>query len=89
MGFLMKFFGWWWKGVSRCDLPTGGIEIERDPKAWSKWIFIFWRFQQRWAVFEVETDKPYFVFFTDKSGQMMYRKQIKKKYFAARIGTST
>ena len=87
MSFLMKFFGLWWKGVGVHDLPDGGISVSADSNAWSKWLFILWRFQHKWIIFEVETDEPYWVFFADSHGQMMYKEIIKGR-FAARLGNS-
>ena len=76
--------GLWWKDVK--EIPKGGILINGDPNAWSKWN-PFWRFQHRWRVCRIDIDdEPYHVYFDDGVNKMVYQKSIKTKYFAVRIG---
>ena len=90
MEVSMNFWsGWWWKKVSVYAIPEeGGVSLEGDPNAISKWCFLFWRFQHQWVLFEVDTDDPYWVFFADRNICMMYRKKIVGKRFLARLGQS-
>jgi hypothetical protein len=77
----------WWKTVRTHDLPEGGTVVIGDPDAISKLWFVFWRFQHKWTVFRVDTDKPYWVFFEDSKTQMRYKKKIETQWFVARIGS--
>lgn len=76
--------GLWWKVVKK--IPSGGISIKGDPKAWPKWN-PFWRFQHEWVLFNVESNgEPYFVYFNDGVTCMQHRELVKTHFFAARIG---
>lgn len=79
-----------WKNVE--TVPKDGYEIAGDPNAFSKrdWPWFAWRFQHQWQVFEVkERVKWYHAYFSDGKNKMRFRRKIRTRRFAARIGPRT
>jgi len=78
--------GIWWKKVQKNEVPSGGVRISGDPNAWSKWLFILWRFQHKWMVLEIESSNaPYYVYFQLCGIYMRYRFLVKTKRIAIRV----